>query len=153
MFKDLHANAVPQQTLNPATITGSGDYTECDTVDGLNCQSVEHILLVGESGDTWSASLETDVILQHSTDDSTWAAVTDAGHIIESDDMEDLSVGLIKDLDIEADDNAYYRATYVGPYRYSRLYLNRTGNHSSGTPMAAVAILHKRMTGDIAPAS
>lgn len=151
--KDLSVLGITQ-TLSPVVFSGNTP-TDAGTtaIDGKNCAAVEHVLLVGESGDAWSDSVETDVILQHSTDNSTWAAVTTAAHVICEDGMEDITAGLVKDLDAEADDCKAYRVTYVGPYRYSRLYLNFTGNHSTGTPMAAFAILHKRMTGSLAPAS
>jgi hypothetical protein len=137
------------QTIAPAVLTGSGDYTEGATVDGKNASAVRHILAVGESGDTWSGSLYTDVILQHSTDNSEWAAVTSSADFIGS--METQASGIVKVLDAEADDNANYEVTYVGPRRYSRLYLGRVGNHSSGTPMAAIAIVQPRLSGSVSP--
>lgn len=143
------------QTINPATLTGSGDNTEGTAVDGKNCISVRHCLFVGESGDTWSGSLYTDLILQHSTDNSTWAAVTSSADYIMDDgaSMETEASGIVKVLDAEADDNAAYTITYRGPRRYSRLLLDRTGNHSTGTPMAACAIKRLRMAGNLVPAS
>jgi len=149
--KDLYAGLVTEQTVNPATLTGNGDYTEGSVVDGLNAAAVLHALLVGESGDTWSGALKTDMILQHGdeSDGSDMAAVTDAADYIGT--METEASGIVKALDAEADDNARYEIVYCGSKRYSRLYLDRTGNHSSGTPMAALAIKAPRLTGDIAP--
>ena len=152
---DIQSGFAVQQTVNPATLTGNGDYTEGATVDGKNAISVRHILLVGESGDTWSVSILTDMILQHSTDGSTWAAVTSSADYIMDDgaSMETEASGIVKVLDAEADDNAAYTITYRGARRYSRLYLDRTGNHATGTPMAALAIKHQRMVGNLVPAS
>lgn len=148
--KDLSVHG-KQQTINPATISGDGDYTEGAAVDGLNCEAVEHILNVGESGDTWGAALKTDVILQHSEDNVTWEAVDDASHYIGT--MITEASGIFAVFDAEAEDNNYASIVYCGPYRYSRIYLDRTGNHASGTPMSAMAIKKLRMTGSLAPVS
>jgi len=152
MRKDLTNNLGVVQTLAPITWSGNTPTdTGLTTVDGENCASVEHVVNVGASGDTLSGSVKVALILQHSTDDSTWAAVTDAGHYLRSSDMETLASGIVKNVDAPADASTYYRVTYVGPYRYSRIYLDFTGNHASGIVIGAIAIKKWRNVGSLAP--
>ena len=137
------------QTIAPAVLTGNGTDTEGAGVDGKNASAVRHSLSVGESGDTWSGSLYTDVILQDSADNTIFAAVDDSSEYIGT--METVASGIVKVLDAEADDNAIYDIIYIGTKRYSRLFLARTGNHATGTPMAAHATVIPRMSGNLSP--
>jgi len=124
------------QTLNPATITGSGTTTDLSSVDKQGWGSTQHVLNVGESGDTWSGSHKTDVTLQDSPDDSTWTDVTDNTRV---NGGTVAAGGIWATFDAEAEDNAQVSIEYIGPQQFSRLQLERTGNHSSGTPMSSTA--------------
>ena len=129
-----------QQTIVPATISGNGDNTEGAAVARTNYNGILHTLSVGAAGDTWSGSLYTDVILQHGllADSSDMAAVTDSADFIGT--METQTSGIVKVLDAAADGSQVYKIAYRGVKPYSRLHLDRTGNHATGTPMSASAV-------------
>ena len=135
---DGYNGVTVEQTIAPQTISGNGDYTEGADVDKGMYNAVLHVLEVGESGDTWGSTLYTDCILQDSADGTTYAAVTDAADYIGT--MVTAASGIFAVLDAEAEDNAVHWIGYRGTKQYSRIYLDRTGNHATGTPMSAIAI-------------
>jgi hypothetical protein len=136
-MKDLHSNIKLVQTLDPATVTGTSDVNGA-TVDRQGFDSVEHIVLFGESGDTLSGSVYFDVTIQESDDDSTWTDVTTAADVVGA--TPDAN-GVWTTIDAAAEDDTLYRIGYVGGKRYSRLQVELTGTHTNGTPIAACAVL------------
>lgn len=144
MFVSLTKNTVVTQTLTPANYTGNGDNEDCSGVDGLNKGSVLHIAHLGNSADTLSGSLKYDLILQHSDTDGSYADVTD-DELIEGTFL-DAANGIFGVVDAPAEDTRNfeieYRANAPNAKRWSRIIFDRTGNHSSGTPLAATGIAH-----------
>lgn len=137
-MRDLHSEITVVQTIpaklhqeSTASVNGTG-------VDGSRHFAVEHIVNVGISLETLSGSLKTTLYLEDSADNSTYAAVTDAAYII--GDMVTLASGIFAVIDAAAEDPAVFNIGYRGPQRYSRVRALFTGNHSTGTPLGAVAI-------------
>ena len=77
-MKDLANNLTVLQLVDPATITSD---TNSSSVDTQFDNGVMLIVNVGESGDTLSGSVKFDYILQDSSDDSSFSAVTDTDYV------------------------------------------------------------------------
>lgn len=143
-FVSLTKNTVITQTIAAANYTGSGDNEDGAGVDGLNKGSIMHVLIMGNSADTLSGSLKYDLILQHSDTDGSYADVTD-DELIEGTFL-DAANGIFGVVDSPSEDTRVfeieYKANMPNAKRWTRIILDRTGNHSSGTPLAAVGIAH-----------
>lgn len=140
-MRDLHNNIKFIQTVDP--VVASSD-TNGATVDRQGFESVEHIVFVGESGDTLSGSVYLELVLQHSDDDSTWSDVTSAADVLVNADSgvsAPNSSGVFRTIDAAAEDDAKYRIGYVGGKRYSRVQLDFTGTHTNGIPVCVAAAL------------
>jgi hypothetical protein len=135
-MRDLHNNIGVQQTLDP--VVASADQTGA-VVDSQGFGSVEHLALIGQSGDTLSGSVKIDIKLQHgdAADGSDMAAVTDALDVLGT--TPDTN-GIFATIDAAAEDEAVYRIGYRGTKRYSRLVVDLTGTHTNGTPVGLAAI-------------
>lgn len=139
---DLHNKLTVTQILAPIVKTAD---TNCTGVDGADCDGIEHIVNVGAEGDTLSANVKIDLILQDSDDDSTYADVTDAADYI--GDMVDADNGIFATYDADSELPALARIGYKGTKRYSRVVLDFTGTHSTGTPIGVIAIKRRRSVG------
>jgi len=132
--KDLANNLLMTQVLDPATLTATANTT------GLDLKSASGAMinvLIGESGDTLSASVKWDLILQHSDDNSAWSAVT-SNTDVSFADVD--SSGIYATIDAAAEDDASYPIGYNGAKRYVRVAVTKTGTHTNGTPIGAVGI-------------
>jgi len=128
----------PVMTIVPQVLTTSEAGTG---VDGSDSHGVCHVAYIGDSGDTLSGSRYISPRMEHSDDNSTWAAVDDAGHVVdELNSAFNPSTGDLATINAPTEDQIAVAAHYVGPKRYSRLNLVFTGTHSNGTPCAADAI-------------
>lgn len=134
-MKDIHHNIKTVQTLDPAVTTAARVGAP---VDRRGFASVEHVVLVGASGDTLSAALKIEAKLETSEDGTIWSAVTDAKAVHGGPVT---SAGVFMTLDAAAKAQAEYRIGYAGEARYSRVALVLTGTHTMGTPVAALAVL------------
>jgi hypothetical protein len=130
--KDLHNNIKVQQDLDPVTLTASVNTTG---LDNRGFGSVEHIVNVGESGDTLSGTVYWTFTLEDSADNSTFATAADA------DILGTSSTGVIGTIDAAAEDDTHIRVGYIGDKRYTRVAIAATGTHTNGTPMAASGVL------------
>lgn len=143
-YVPLTQNTVIKQTIAAANYTGSGDNEDGDGVDGLNNASTMHILIMGNSADTLAGGLKYDLILQHSDTDGSYADVTD-NELIEGEFVDEDN-GIFGVVDAPGEDTRFFEIEYKNNHpngkRWSRIILDRTGNHSSGTPLAAVGIAH-----------
>lgn len=111
------------------------------TVDHAGAHGVMHAAVIGNSADTLSGTVYWTITLEHSDDDSSWAAVDDASHVVdELNSSFNASTGALAVIDAPAEDTITVAAHYVGPKRYSRVVIDATGSHSSGTPVAALAV-------------
>ena len=123
----------PQVLIAPAVLAADNTPTsvDCAGFDGAVIS-----LAIGVGGITFTGSNKIDFLLEHSNDNSAWAAVTTA-------DMIGVTVtsGIIRSLIAAkaAADVVHYR--YQGPRRYLRLTADFSGTHGVGTGISAVLIL------------
>lgn len=139
-MKDLANNLSVLQLVDPVVVTADTNSTSVDTQFDNGAMLIVN---VGESGDTLSGSVKFDYILEDSTDDSTFSAVTSATSVTYG--SVDGS-GIFATVDAAAEDDAAYVIGYVGPNRYVRVKIDATGSHSNGTPHSVsgvVSPIHK----------
>ncbi|MEQ9144360.1 MAG: hypothetical protein RLO08_08380 [Parvibaculaceae bacterium] len=134
-MRDLHSSLGLVQTLDPAVTSATRAGAP---VDRQGYESVEHVVLVGTSGDTLSGSVSITLQLDESEDGAVWAPVVDDSHVLgASVDM----TGAFALIDDVAEDGMAYSVGYVGDARYSRVQAVLTGTHTNGTPLGAIALL------------
>jgi len=92
----------------------------------------------GIEGDTLSGSVKFDFILQESTDDSTFTAVTSSTSVTEGSVD---SNGIFLTLDANGETPQTSAIGYIGGSRYVRVKIDATGTHSNGTPISVQGIL------------
>lgn len=133
-MRDLANNVSVAQSLAPAVRTADANG------DGVDLQGFESATIVvdtGAEGVTLSSSVKIDFILEDSTDDSTYAAVTSNNLV--TDGAVDSS-GIFLTLDANAETPQVTSIGYVGGKRYVRVKADFSGSHSTGTPVAATVI-------------
>ena len=108
------------------------------TVDRKGFESVMFIVNSGIEGDTLSGSVKFDFILQESTDDSTFTAVTSSTSVTEGSVD---SSGIFLTLDANGETPQTSQIGYIGGSRYARVKIDATGTHSNGTPISVQAVL------------
>ena len=109
--------------------------TNCTAIDSQGFSGVVHIVNVGAPGITFSTSNKIDIELEHSDDNVTFTYVTS------NTDVTGGTVGtngLWQTIDANGDCNAVYAIGYVGGKRYSRVVLNFSGTHGTGTVFGVV---------------
>ena len=136
-FKDLIYTSEVLQALAPIVVAADAEPTGTDR---KGWDGTLHLVNVGARGDTWSVAHYIDLILQHCDDDATWVAVTSADDIQFDGTVETIASGIIKKLDAAGDGSQIYEVGYIGPKRYSRIYLDFTGTHATGTVMGVLTI-------------
>tara|TARA_R100000329_G_C7606607_1_gene215202 strand:- start:160 stop:621 length:462 start_codon:yes stop_codon:yes gene_type:complete len=142
--KDLANNLTVTQLLDPATLTATANSNGLDTQFDNGAMIIVN---VGESGDTLSSTVKWDYILQDSSDNSTFSAVTDTKRVTYG--TVDSS-GIFATVDAAAEDDAAYKIGYIGPERYVRVAVTKTGTHTNGTPHGVVGLtspIHKPDSG------
>jgi len=143
-MKDLANNLTVLQLVDPVTVTSD---TNSASIDTQFDNGAMLIVNVGESGDTLSGSVKFDYILQDSSDDSSFSAVTSTDYVTWG--TVDSS-GIFATIDAAAEDDAVHKIGYVGPNRYVRVVIDATGTHSNGTPHSVsgvVSPIHKPSSG------
>lgn len=133
---DLTNRIGMQQTHDPeATVTTSD--VAFTGVDGKNCESVLHIIGVGETQEH-SSTHHTRLVIQESDSlGSGYTDVTDADMVEFTVDgvvtaMEDITTGLLIALDASGNDDTMYGAEYKGQSQYSRIFLEENGTTTEG---------------------
>lgn len=134
-MKDLANNVKRVQSLDPVVLTATQVFAG---VDRAGFESVVQCALIGESGDTLSGSVKIDLILEESSDNSVWSAVTSADKV--TGGTVDGS-GIFATIDDGAEDDAVYSIGYTGGLQYSRINAVFTGTHTNGTPVGGLAVL------------
>ena len=134
-MRDLHNNIALRQTLNPAARTST---ISAAAADRRGHESVEHVALIGQSGDALSGSVKFTIKIEESGDGGSFTPITDNAKVLGG--SVDAS-GIFATIDSTSEDEMAYRIGYVGNERYSRLTFTFTGTHTNGTPLAALAIL------------
>ncbi len=130
-MRDLGNNLVAVQSLAPVVASGNATTTNSTGVDLQGFEGAFVTVASGVEGDTLASNLKYDFKLQHSDDDSTYADC-------EQKDVTDLAIssGIFLTLDDNAETPQVSGIGYIGGKRYLRVSVVRTGNHSSGTPLA-----------------
>lgn len=129
--KDMAAISTVTGAVNVQTGTMIDvNYAACDLLHHDGCRASVH---VGDSGDTLSGSLDIQLELEHSDDDSTWSDCADTditGAVTGS------NTGTFAHIDAPGEDSAIFSTQYMGSKRYIRVVMNTTGTHTNGTPIA-----------------
>jgi hypothetical protein len=133
-MRDISNRTVAVATQVPAVVTADADGTTVD-LQGFNSAMV--VVNTGVEGDTLSASVKFDFILEHSDDDSTWSAVTSSTDVTEGSVD---SSGIFLTLDANAETPQISQIGYIGGKQYIRCKIDTTGTHSNGTPMGVTVI-------------
>lgn len=133
-MRDISNRTVAVATQVPAVVTADADGTTVD-LQGFNSAMV--VVNTGVEGDTLSASVKFDFILEHSDDDSTWSAVTSSTDVTEGSVD---SSGIFLTLDDNAETPQISQIGYIGGKQYIRCKIDATGSHSNGTPMGVTVI-------------
>ena len=133
-MRDLANNISVAQSLAPAVRTADANGT------GIDLQGFESATIVvdtGAEGVTLSGSVKIDFILEESSDNSTFTAVTSATSV--TDGTVDSS-GIFLTLDADGEPPQVASIGYVGGSRYVRVTADFTGSHSTGTAVAATVV-------------
>lgn len=127
-MRDLYHNVLATQVLAPVNATTS---KTSSTIDMQGFSSANIVFAIGLSADTLSGSVYWTLKLQHSDTDSNYADVTDA-ETSNGDASIVINSGSL--------DETSYKIGYSGGKRYVQAVIAATGSHSSGTPVAIVAL-------------
>ena len=134
-MRDISNNTKAVTCQDAKVFTADTDGT---TVDRQGFESVMFIVNSGIEGDTLSGSVKFDFILQESTDDSSWSAVTSSTSVTETSVD---SSGIFLTLDANGETPQTSAIGYIGGSRYVRVKIDATGTHSNGTPISVQAVL------------
>lgn len=128
-MKDIQ-NAIAVKTIQ--AIVGNNDTEGTGVgVDLAGAGSALMIAAIGISGDTLSGSVYVTVKFQESNDNSTWNDIADA-------DLGGGANSVV--IDDAAEDDVVVQRTYKGGKRYVRVFVDFTGTHTNGIPIAAVIV-------------
>ena len=133
--RDLHDNLSSAHMIAPAVLLA--DNTPI-SIDLLGFRAAMVMIWVGIGGITFTTTNKVEFVLEHSTDNSAWAAVAQT-------DVLGATVatgGIVRSLIAAkaAIDPAPTEISYIGGRRYIRLTADFSGTHATGTPMTAFAI-------------
>ena len=136
-MRDLINNVSRDQVLDPVVVTADAETTATD-MQGFD--SLIMSVLMGDSGDTLSGSLFTELILQHGdlANGSDAVAVADTDVVL--GEGGSIASGVFATIDAPAEDSAVFSIGYVGKKRYVRVAIDTTGTHTNGTPIGVVAL-------------
>jgi hypothetical protein len=133
MIRDLHNNLSTALLVAPQTATA--DVTPV-SVDLLGFRAAMVLLYIGIGGITFTSTNKIEFILEHSNDNSAWAAVTQAdvlGPTVAAN-------GIVRSLVAAKAAADVQEISYIGGRRYVRLTPDFSGTHGAGTPMTAFAV-------------
>ena len=131
---DLKNNIKLETSLAPILKTTDVNGTGID-LQGFSSAAL--IVNIGANGDTFSGSVKTNLIIEDSDDNSTFAAVTSntavTGGTVDSS-------GIFQVVDADGETGKTYGIGYVGGKRYIRAVIDIVGTHSTGTIYGAVVV-------------
>ncbi len=139
MLKDLFTRLGFASLLIPQVKTAD---VNSATFDLANKTGVVLIGYMGNSADTLSGSVYSEWEVEESDDDSSWNDVADADLTNYVDGAND---GTFAKVDAPAEDSAIFAVGYKGKKRYVRVVYNITGTHTTGTPVAILAVYEQRV--------
>jgi len=125
-MKDLYNNLDFSVSLDAAVYTSDQNGTG---VDLQGYEGAVALFTFGASGDTLSASVKIDGVLQESDDNSTFTDVADS----------DL-LGTEPTVDDNTKDSTVYAVGYIGSKRYIRTKFDFTGIHTNGTECSGIIV-------------
>ena len=128
-MRDLANNINVEVGLVPVLVTAD---TNCASVDLSDVMSCAFSVNTGIEGVTLSSTVKFDFILEESTDDSTFTAVTSSKSVT---GKAVTSTGIFLTLDANAETPQITTIGYIGGKHYARVRIDVTGTHSTGTPM------------------
>ena len=111
--------------------------TNCTGVDSKGFSSVTHVVNVGANGITFSTTNKVEIELEESDDNVTFTDVTSNTSVVGGTVGTN---GLWQTIDADGDCNAVYAIGYVGGKRYSRVVLDFSGTHGTGTIFGVVGV-------------
>lgn len=132
--KDLLGLLTVTQLLDPDTVTTD---TASGYVDMLGFNSCMFVVSVGASGDTLSSSVKIELEVQEGDATNSFAAAPDTAVRTA---ITGTATGTFALIDAATEDDAVYTCQYVGNKRYAKVNINVTGTHTSGTPIAVLAV-------------
>jgi hypothetical protein len=118
--------------------------TNCTGVDTQGFSSVTHVVNVGANGITFSTTNKVEIELEESDDNVTFTDVTDNTSVVGGTVGTN---GLWQTIDADGDCNAVYAIGYVGGKRYSRVVLNFSGTHGTGTIFGVTGVKGRPLSG------
>ncbi len=137
---DLHNRFTVRQALEAIVVNNDSEGTGL-TIDLQGYEGCEFIVDVGASGDTLSGSVYADFKLQEGNASN----MSDAAAVAYADMLGPIAAsnanGIFATVDDPAEDSTVLRVGYIGNKRYVRLFIDVTGTHTNGTPIAAVVLL------------
>ena len=134
-MKDLANNVNVTQSIAPAALASDTNGTG---VDLQGYESATVLLDVGVEGITLSTTNKVEFLLEESSDNSTFTAVTSATSVTNGTVS---ATGIFFTADGNADIPAVSVIGYVGGSRYIRVVADFSGTHGTATPMGASVIL------------
>lgn len=145
--KDLINNVAIDQVLDPNTYTGNATDHTCDSLDMKGYGAVTFIANLGGSADSLTSALYLEGEVEIGTGNGSWS---DAADSYLSDYVAGTNDGCFFLANSSAtganeDSTVYYTTLYPpSTYRYARVVINKTGNHSTGIPLSVTAIRHAK---------
>ena len=136
-MKDGKSREYPQMTLTAAVRTADASGSGADRTL-YDAQAITHVLLMGAGGITFDATNKIEVVMEDSDDDSTYTAVAQKDCIVDAGVT--VTSGIVKSFIAAHATATAYSYGYRGNKRYSRLKLDFSGTHGTGTATAACAI-------------
>ena len=118
--------------------------TNCTGVDSQGFSSVTHVVNVGANGITFSTTHKVEIELEHSDDNVTFTDVTSNTDVVGGTVGTN---GLWQTIDADGDCNAVYAIGYTGGKRYSRVVLNFSGTHGTGTIFGVTGVKGRPISG------
>ena len=121
------------QAIGPVVLAADNTPAAIDLREYRSC---EIVVSVGIGGITFDSSNKIEFKVTDSDDDSTYAAVADAGLL----GVTGTTSGIIKSLIAAHAAAAVYRFGYRGGKRYIKILADFTGTHGTGTPISVVVV-------------
>ena len=121
--------------------------TNCTGVDSKDFSTVTHVVNVGANGITFSTTNKVEIELEESADNTTFTDVTSNTSVVGGTVGTN---GLWQTIKADGECNAVYAIGYTGPKRYSRVVLNFSGTHGTGTIFGVTGIKGRPISGPTA---
>lgn len=131
--RDLHDNLSTALLIAPSTPTAD---TTPVSADLLGFRSSMVLLYIGVGGITFTGVNKIDFVLEHSFDNTNWAAVAQG-------DVVGATVtgsGIVRSLVAAKAAADFQEISYIGGRRYIRFFADFSGTHATGTPMFAAIV-------------